>query len=66
MLRCQSKDDFGKVLLDFELEICFITGKCKNAKSMSDLCGVRRKRIKGDAFVYKRICDSILQAVQII
>nr|XP_039273472.1 maternal embryonic leucine zipper kinase-like [Styela clava] len=69
VLRCQSKDDFGKVLLDFELEVCYLAGKGKSSivttKSSTDLCGVRRKRIKGDAFVYKRICDGILQAVNV-
>uniref|UniRef100_H2ZG79 Maternal embryonic leucine zipper kinase n=1 Tax=Ciona savignyi TaxID=51511 RepID=H2ZG79_CIOSA len=51
VVRCQMRDDFGKVVLDFELEVCH------------GLCGVRRKRLKGDAFVYKRVCEGILADV---
>nr|CAB3263753.1 maternal embryonic leucine zipper kinase [Phallusia mammillata] len=62
VVRCQTRDDFGKVKLDFELEVCHLAAKSSFASS-SDLCGVRRKRLKGDAFVYKRVCESILKEV---
>lgn len=66
-VRCQTKDDFGKVMLDFEFEVCYLTEKSKpfslGTKSAHQLCGIRRKRIKGDAFVYKRMCDSLLRDI---
>ncbi|KAL2749886.1 maternal embryonic leucine zipper kinase-like isoform X1 [Vespula maculifrons] len=40
----------------FELEVCLLEG-------ISDdklLVGIRRKRLKGDAWVYKRVCEEVL------
>ncbi|XP_018669900.2 maternal embryonic leucine zipper kinase isoform X1 [Ciona intestinalis] len=65
VIRCQTKDDFGKVVLDFELEVCYVIGRSSFSGSGvgTELCGVRRKRLKGDAFVYKRVCEGILADV---
>uniref|UniRef100_F6XGL3 Maternal embryonic leucine zipper kinase n=1 Tax=Ciona intestinalis TaxID=7719 RepID=F6XGL3_CIOIN len=65
VIRCQTKDDFGKVVLDFELEVCHVIGRSSFSGSGvgTELCGVRRKRLKGDAFVYKRVCEGILADV---
>ncbi|KAG7213452.1 hypothetical protein KM043_002724 [Ampulex compressa] len=40
----------------FELEVCLLEG-VTNAKP---LVGIRRKRLKGDAWVYKRVCEEVL------
>ncbi|XP_076656187.1 maternal embryonic leucine zipper kinase [Halictus rubicundus] len=40
----------------FELEVCLLEG-VSNDKS---LVGIRRKRLKGDAWVYKRVCEEVL------
>lgn len=40
----------------FQLEVCLLEG-------LSDgkpLVGIRRKRLKGDAWVYKRVCEEVL------
>lgn len=39
----------------FELEVCLLEG-ISNEK----LVGIRRKRLKGDAWVYKRVCEEVL------
>jgi len=52
-LRCHTNDDSGKAVLKFELEICQVNNNY----------GIRRKRLKGDAFVYKRICESIINEI---
>ena len=36
--------------------MCILTG-VTNEKS---LVGIRRKRLKGDAWVYKRVCEEVL------
>ncbi|XP_048512357.1 maternal embryonic leucine zipper kinase-like isoform X2 [Athalia rosae] len=40
----------------FELEVCLVEG-LSDAKP---LVGIRRKRLKGDAWVYKRVCEEVL------
>ncbi|XP_011875951.1 PREDICTED: maternal embryonic leucine zipper kinase-like isoform X2 [Vollenhovia emeryi] len=40
----------------FELEVCFL----EIGPSGKRLVGIRRKRLKGDAWVYKRVCEEIL------
>lgn len=40
----------------FELEVCLLEID-PNSKR---LVGIRRKRLKGDAWVYKRVCEEIL------
>ncbi|XP_034948803.1 maternal embryonic leucine zipper kinase-like [Chelonus insularis] len=40
----------------FQLEVCLLDG-ISNDKPM---VGIRRKRLKGDAWVYKRVCEEVL------
>lgn len=40
----------------FELEVCLV----KSAAEAKPMVGVRRKRLKGDAWVYKRVCEEVL------
>ncbi|XP_076824493.1 maternal embryonic leucine zipper kinase-like [Clavelina lepadiformis] len=63
VIRCQMRDDFGKVVLDFELEVCQVIARSSfsSGGGSSELFGVRRKRLKGDAFIYKRVCEDILK-----
>ena len=46
--------------LDFELEVCRLGGR---ALSTEASCGVRRKRLKGDAMLYKKMAEDILSQV---
>ena len=46
-----------KVDLAFDLEVCLLP--------RMDLVGVRRKRVKGDTWVYKRTCEELLAAAQL-
>lgn len=39
----------------FELEVCLLEGVSENK-----MVGIRRKRLKGDAWVYKRVCEEVL------
>ncbi|CAK9820806.1 Maternal embryonic leucine zipper kinase [Anthophora plagiata] len=39
----------------FELEVCLLEGV-----SSEKLVGIRRKRLKGNAWVYKRVCEEVL------
>ena len=54
-LRCTMTDDWGKVQLAFDLEVVKVTVN----KVM--LTGVCRKRLKGDAWHYKKLCEDILR-----
>ncbi|XP_020917728.1 maternal embryonic leucine zipper kinase isoform X2 [Exaiptasia diaphana] len=56
-LRCKTIDNRGKVILEFEMEVCLIP--------KMDLIGIRRKRMKGDTWAYKKICENLLTAAQI-
>lgn len=42
----------------FELEVCYLPtiGLAKEIASL----GIRRKRLKGDAWCYKRVCEQVL------
>lgn len=40
----------------FELEVCLLEIGTNDKR----LVGIRRKRLKGDAWVYKRVCEEIL------
>lgn len=40
----------------FELEVCLL----EIGPNGKRLVGIRRKRLKGDAWVYKRVCEEIL------
>ncbi|XP_024942056.1 maternal embryonic leucine zipper kinase [Cephus cinctus] len=40
----------------FELEVCLMEG----VSDTKPLVGIRRKRLKGDAWVYKRVCEEVL------
>lgn len=40
----------------FELEVCLLDGVSDD----KPLVGIRRKRLKGDAWVYKRVCEEVL------
>nr|XP_020479874.1 maternal embryonic leucine zipper kinase [Monopterus albus]XP_020479875.1 maternal embryonic leucine zipper kinase [Monopterus albus]XP_020479876.1 maternal embryonic leucine zipper kinase [Monopterus albus] len=51
-LKCRTWGDFGKVTLAFELEVCLL--------QRPEVVGVRRKRLKGDAWVYKHLVEDIL------
>ena len=53
-LRCTITDDWGKVRLAFDLEVV----KVMVHKVL--LTGVYRKRVKGDAWHYKKLCEDIL------
>ncbi|CAN0303986.1 unnamed protein product [Bubo scandiacus] len=56
-LKCRTRSDFGKVTMEFELEVCQL-GK-------SEVVGIRRQRLKGDAWVYKRLMEEILSSCQV-
>lgn len=52
-LRGKVSDPLGKAKLSFELEVCLIANL--------NLVGIRRKRLEGDAWCYKRICEQVLR-----
>ncbi|XP_038625787.1 maternal embryonic leucine zipper kinase isoform X1 [Tachyglossus aculeatus] len=56
-LKCQTQSDFGKVTMQFELEVCQL--------SKPDVVGIRRQRLKGDAWVYKRLVEDILSSCKV-
>ncbi|XP_073201847.1 maternal embryonic leucine zipper kinase isoform X4 [Lepidochelys kempii] len=56
-LKCQTQSDFGKVTMQFELEVCQL--------SKSEVVGIRRQRLKGDAWVYKRLVEDILSSCKV-
>lgn len=43
--------------MKFELEVCQL--------SKPEVVGIRRQRLKGDAWVYKRLMDDILSSCQV-
>uniref|UniRef100_A0A8C3JEH1 Maternal embryonic leucine zipper kinase n=1 Tax=Calidris pygmaea TaxID=425635 RepID=A0A8C3JEH1_9CHAR len=53
-LKCQMRSDFGEVALKFELEVCQL--------SKTELLGLRRQRLKGDAWAYKRLVEEVLSS----
>ena len=58
LLRCSVCDDWGKAHLVFDLEVCRLTTEGANL-------GVRRKRVKGDTWYYKRLCEDVIRAAQL-
>lgn len=50
------RDDVGGAKLNFELEVCRVPHL--------DVVGIRRKRLKGDAWIYKRVCEEVLRLAQ--
>ncbi len=56
-MRCTIMDDWGKVKLAFDLEVVQL--------HKMNVMGVRRKRVKGDTWHYKRLCEDILAAAKI-
>ncbi|NWY62534.1 MELK kinase, partial [Chionis minor] len=56
-LKCQTRSDFGEVTMKFELEVCQL--------SETELMGIRRQRLKGDAWSYKRLMEDILSSCQV-
>ncbi|XP_070773645.1 maternal embryonic leucine zipper kinase [Enoplosus armatus] len=56
-LKCQTWGDFGKVTMAFELEVCLL--------HRPEVVGVRRQRLKGDAWVYKHLVEDILSTSRI-
>ncbi|XP_065911722.1 maternal embryonic leucine zipper kinase-like [Dysidea avara] len=55
-LRCQEVSSKGRTI-QFELEICQFPDM--------DLVGIRRKRMKGDTWEYKKICDEIFKKAKL-
>lgn len=55
-LRGKVRDDVGGAKLSFELEVCRVP--------RLDVVGIRRKRLKGDAWIYKRVCEEVLRLAQ--
>ncbi|XP_077427011.1 maternal embryonic leucine zipper kinase [Vanacampus margaritifer] len=56
-VKCRTWDDFGKVTMAFELEVCLL--------HRPEVVGVRRQRLKGDAWVYKRLVEDIFSTSSI-
>ncbi|XP_072011216.1 maternal embryonic leucine zipper kinase [Engystomops pustulosus] len=56
-LKCKTQSDFGKVTMQFELEVCQL--------NKPDIIGIRRQRLKGDAWVYKRLVEDILSSCRV-
>lgn len=53
ILRGKIKDKSGMAKLSFELEVCRIPNL--------NVVGIRRKRLKGDAWCYKKVCEEVLR-----
>ena len=53
ILRGKIKDATGYAKLSFELEVCRIPNL--------NVIGIRRKRLKGDAWCYKKVCEEVLR-----
>lgn len=51
----RKRDEFGRVMT-VELEILMI-----ELGNKEKLVGVKRKRLCGDAFLYKKVCEQVLQ-----
>ncbi|CAK6972241.1 maternal embryonic leucine zipper kinase [Scomber scombrus] len=56
-LKCRTWGDFGKVNMMFELEVCLL--------QRPEVVGIRRQRLKGDAWVYKHLVEDILSTFRI-
>eukprot|EP00096_Caligus_rogercresseyi_P005290 TRINITY_DN2049_c0_g1_i3.p1 TRINITY_DN2049_c0_g1~~TRINITY_DN2049_c0_g1_i3.p1 ORF type:complete len:633 (+),score=214.86 TRINITY_DN2049_c0_g1_i3:46-1944(+) len=53
ILRGKVRDASGLSKLSFELEVCRIPNL--------NVIGIRRKRLKGDAWCYKKVCEEVLR-----
>lgn len=53
ILRGKFRDATGFAKLSFELEVCKIPNL--------NVIGIRRKRLKGDAWCYKKVCEEVLR-----
>jgi len=53
ILRGKINDPSGLAKLSFELEVCRIPNL--------NVVGIRRKRLKGDAWCYKKVCEEVLR-----
>jgi len=53
ILRGKITDPSGMAKLSFELEVCRIPNL--------NVVGIRRKRLKGDAWCYKKVCEEVLK-----
>ncbi len=53
ILRGKIRDSSGFAKLSFELEVCRIPNL--------NVVGIRRKRLKGDAWCYKKVCEEVLR-----
>ncbi|XP_060720590.1 maternal embryonic leucine zipper kinase [Tachysurus vachellii] len=56
-LKCRTKSDFGKVTMQFELEVCLL--------QKPEVVGIRRQRLKGDTWVYKHLVEDILSTSRV-
>ncbi|XP_062864724.1 maternal embryonic leucine zipper kinase isoform X2 [Trichomycterus rosablanca] len=56
-LKCRTQSDFGKVTMQFELEVCVL--------QKPEVVGIRRQRLKGDAWVYKHLVEDILSSTSV-
>ncbi|KAI7810637.1 maternal embryonic leucine zipper kinase [Triplophysa rosa] len=56
-LKCHTQSDFGKMTMQFELEVCML--------QKPEVVGIRRQRLKGDAWVYKHLVEHILSTSSI-
>ncbi|KAK3914357.1 Maternal embryonic leucine zipper kinase [Frankliniella fusca] len=51
--------------LSFELEVCLIQTCSQTVRNPPPpVVGIRRKRLKGDAWCYKRVCEEVLALAQ--
>lgn len=57
ILRGKIKDSTGFAKLSFELEVCRIPNL--------NVVGIRRKRLKGDAWCYKKVCEEVLRLAEV-
>ncbi|XP_039275987.1 maternal embryonic leucine zipper kinase [Nilaparvata lugens] len=46
--------------LSFELEVCLMPSPAGDSANSAPLVVIRRKRLKGDAWCYKKICEEVL------
>ncbi|XP_012939018.1 maternal embryonic leucine zipper kinase isoform X2 [Aplysia californica] len=52
-IRCTVMDDWGRTKLAFDFEVC--------ALPKTAYMGVHRKRVKGDVWYYKRLCEDVMR-----
>lgn len=55
-LRISVCDDWGRVKLAFDLEVVALKNK---------QLGIRRKRVKGDTWHYKKYCEDVIRSANI-